>query len=167
MNLLRLFLILTLSISTVYAASRPSNEEVDFTNKVADTLTERLFALLLNEFANTTPENYVEGTEAIALVFDDEIRTFRLVGTPELDPLQESDLPQDKFEEQALRDALKGIPRDELAKSNGKWFIRRSIPLQNFDPSCQICHETWVGLSSDTYVGALMLRVPIERIFEE
>jgi hypothetical protein len=49
----------------------------------------------------------------------------------------------------------------EVERDRGDWFYRRSIPLSVFRPECQLCHANFVGLGSDDWVGALMLKVPI------
>src|SRR5262245_43256301 len=84
--------------SSVVADPPPAPEQDAVAVKVADALTERLFALLLNEFANTTPANSKVGTAAISLVFDDNQSSFRLVG--DLAPLGKTGRPQDDFEEE-------------------------------------------------------------------
>jgi hypothetical protein len=127
---------------------------------VKDTLRDRLMALLLNEFENTTPENFQAGNEAISLVFDDSNRSFRLVG--DLAPLRKSDLPDDSWEKDALEAAKKGLGfGPDVRKVNGSYYVRESIALANFDPSCSICHQNFGPVNPKQYVGALMLRVPV------
>src|SRR4029450_7794135 len=146
--------------NSVLSDEPPTPEQEAFAIKVTDTLTERLFALLLNEFANTTPQNFKIGTAAISLVFDDSQSTFRLVGN--LEPLGKTGRPQDVFEEEALALALQGQGTEGTHKVKGKYYFRRSIPLQNSHTSCAICHQNFASPPNDAWVGALMLRVPVE-----
>jgi hypothetical protein len=84
----------------------------------------------------------------------------RLVGT--LDPLHENDRPQDSFERTALAKAMTGVAFTNVERDQGQWFYRRSVPLSNFAPQCQMCHANFASLASSDWVGALMIRVPID-----
>jgi hypothetical protein len=148
------------AVGLVVADSPPTQEEVDFATTTADLLQAELFAALLQEFAETTPENVEHGKLAISLIFADDNSAFRLVG--EIDPLRENDVPQDTFEEASLALALSGQGNAAVEKVNGKYFLRRSIPLSNFDPSCSACHVNFGDVNPDQYVGALMLKVPTD-----
>ncbi len=139
----------------------PSDEAIAFANRTSDHLANMLVAALVKEIGGTTPENFKEGDLSIGLLFSDSQTNFRLVGT--LDPISENDRPQDSFEKTALAKALAGQPYTDVQRVRGKWFYRRSIPLSNFAPQCKICHPNFASLSSDTNVGALMLKVPIKK----
>ena len=143
------------------AAEPPTADEKAFARQVADTLQERIFALLMNEFANTTADNFEAGNVAISLVFADDNPSFRLVGT--LEPLRGNDTPQDAFEAEALPQAMAGKAVEGVYEVDGEHYFRRSIPLTNFDPSCAICHGNYASPPDDAPVGALMLRVPVIR----
>lgn len=145
----------------IQADEPPKQAEIDFATEVKNTLRDRLFALLLNEFASTTAENFEAGNEAILLVFDDNNGCFRLVGDSE--PLRKNDLPNDAWEGEALEAAKKGGGfGPDVREVNGKYYIRESIALANFDPSCSICHQNFGPVDAEQYVGALMLRVPVQ-----
>jgi hypothetical protein len=146
---------------TIHADPPPNDAQIDFAMEVKNTLRDRLMALLLNEFENTTPENFEAGNEAISLVFDDNNRSFRLVG--DFGPLRESDLPNDSWEKDALEAAKKGYGfGPDVREVTGKYYIRESIALANFDPSCSICHQNFGPVDPKQYVGALMLRVAVQ-----
>jgi hypothetical protein len=144
----------------IQADPPPKQAQIDFAMEVKNTLRDRLMALLLNEFENTTAENFEAGNEAISLVFDDNNRSFRLVG--DVGPLRKNDMPNDSWEKGALEVAKKGQGfGPEVQKVNGRYYIRESIALANFDPSCSICHQNFGPVNPKQYVGALMLRVPV------
>lgn len=78
-------------------------------------------------------------------------------------PLRANDVPQDPFEVAALADALTGTPRTAVEKVSGTWYYRRSIPLSNFREAGHLCHSNFGATPNlSEWVGALMLRVPIE-----
>jgi hypothetical protein len=139
----------------------PSNAAITFASDTADLLLNTLFAALLQEFAETTPANVEQGKRSIGLVFSDEHTNFRLVGTQ--DPLSDNDLPMDTFEDAALGLALTGEAFTTVERVRGKWFYRRSIPLSNFHPACSLCHTNFGPVDPTQWVGALMLKVPIDR----
>ena len=58
---------------------------------------------------------------------------------------------------------MPGSPLTEVQRNNGTWFYRRSIPLSAFRAECALCHSNFVGLDATDWVGALMLKVPIEQ----
>jgi hypothetical protein len=147
-----------------YAAAdppRPTQAEIDFAVEAADLLQAELFAALLKEFAETTPENVEHGKLAIGLIFDDENRAMRLVG--DIDPLGANDTPRDAFETRSLALALDGQGNETVQKVKGKYYFRRSIPLSNFSPACVLCHSAFGPTDPEQWVGALMLRVPTDR----
>jgi hypothetical protein len=141
---------------------RPSDQSVAFAQRTSDLLLATLFAALTQEFDETTPRNVEEGKLSIGLVFSDSHTNFRLVGT--FDPLRENDRPQDNFERTALRFALDGGQlHTDVQRVDGAWFYRRSIPLSVFRSECALCHTNFTGLGAIDWVGALMLKVPINR----
>ena len=139
----------------------PSPEATAKAKVTSDLLLATLFAALLQEFSETTPQNVDEGIDSIGLVFNDKNSNMRLVGTNQ--PLSNNDLPKDSFEETALANALKGQATDAVQKDEGEWVYRRSVPLSNFDPSCGLCHTNFGPVNPTQWVGALMLKVPIDK----
>ncbi len=137
----------------------PTPEEEAFAAQTADKLQDEVLALLTKEFENTTEDNFEAGNKALSLAFNDFHRYFRLVG--DLEPLGETNEPQDVFETNALAGALNGLGVESLEVCNGKYYFRRSLALQNGDASCAICHSNFASPPDDAYVGALMLRVPV------
>jgi hypothetical protein len=143
------------------ATSPPSDQAIAFAQRTSDLLLATLFAALTQEFDETTPQNVEEGNVSIGLVFSDTHSNFRLVGT--FDPLSRNDRPQDRFERDALRLALDGgQPRTAVDSVDGAWFYRRSVPLSVFRSECALCHTNFTGLGAGDWVGALMLKVPIQ-----
>jgi hypothetical protein len=139
----------------------PSQEDIDFAKKTTNLLFATLFAALTQEFDETVPENVEQGKVSIGLVFSDTHSNFRLVG--KFGPLRQNDRPQDSFERRALQKALdNGELVEEVEKIDGDWFFRRSIPLSVFRAECVLCHSNFEGLGATDYVGALMLKVPVE-----
>jgi hypothetical protein len=122
-----------------------------------------------SEFDETTPENVEHGKQAISLIFNDQNRNMRLVGT--FAPLLggNNDRASGSFERTALRLALDGGQAyDALQEDNNTWFYRRSIPLSNtFHPNCVLCHANFTPefFSSTNnpgqWIGTLVLSVPI------
>jgi hypothetical protein len=153
----------TCAIGVVAEAHRhepPTTAQVEFAREASDLMTNTVVAALLQEINETTPANAAQGSLSIGLVFNDRNRDMRLVGT--LQPLSANDLPADEFERDALADALTGAPRTSVEQIGGAWYYRRSIPLSNFQSQCAMCHASYAGLASTAWVGALMLRVPID-----
>jgi hypothetical protein len=141
-------------------AKRPPQEQVEFAQRTGDLLQATLFAALTQEFDETKENNVEEGKRSISLVFNDRNKDMRLVGT--VGPLKENDRPQDAFEHAALELAMKGQPHTDVQQVEGRWYFRRSIPLSNFRSECALCHTNYPAGPTKDYVGALMLRVPIE-----
>ncbi len=137
------------------ADSPPSPSEIDFAHGAMDRLQSELFAALLNEFAGTTPENAAQGKLAIGIIFDDRNTGMRLVGT--LEPLGgRNATPKDAFEQQSLALAMTGEGNQGVEKVAGHWYVRRSVPLANFDPSCHVCHSNFGSTPDPTeWTGAL------------
>jgi len=146
----------------------PSDEPVAFAQRVSDLMLNELLAALFQEFNETTPVNVEEGKQAISLIFNDANRDMRLIGT--FAPLLggNNDLPSDAFERRALRIALQGQGVTSVERVAERWYYRRSIPLSNtFHVNCVLCHTNFTSqffertLNPGQWVGALMLRVPI------
>ena len=100
---------------------------------------------------------------AVARPRQEPLRTaggFRLVG--ESQPLGRTAAPIDDFEEAALALALQGQGFNGVDRVRGKWFLRTSIPLSNFDVSCSLCHANFGPVDPSQFVGGLMLKVPID-----
>jgi len=148
-----------LSIARAHRDPPPTQQEIEFAQEVTDLLQAELFAALLQEFEETTPANVEQGKQAISLIFADDNKALRLVG--DIDPLRNNDRPKDSFETASLALALTGQGNEAVAKVNGKWFVRRSVPLSNFSPACVLCHTAFGPTDPTQWVGALMLRVPI------
>jgi hypothetical protein len=155
----------TCMLGVVAEASRedhsPTAAEVELARETSDLMTNTIVAALLQEINETTPANVAQGNRSIGLIFNDGNRDMRLVGT--LAPFSPNDLPSDDFERSALAVALTGAPFTSVEKVGGDWYYRRSIPLTNFQPQCAMCHPNFSGLPSTAPVGAVMLRVPIDR----
>lgn len=139
----------------------PPAADVAFAGQVADAMIDRIVALLFREFEVTTPENAAVGTEAISNIFHDRNTTMRLVG--DVNPLQRSNYPQDRFEKDALVAAKLGQNLSRTERVNGRWTVRKSIAVATtFSTSCVHCHGNFQGLSNP-WVGALMVRAEVPR----
>ncbi len=138
----------------------PPNEQIAFAEQTSDLMLSTLFAALTQEFDETTADNVEQGKQSISLIFNDQNKDMRLVGT--VAPLKQNDRPSDRFERQANTLAMTGEAYTSVQRVDNKWYYRRSIPLSNFRAECAMCHVNFpVGPTSD-WVGALMLRVPIQ-----
>ncbi len=138
----------------------PPTGQVTFAEQTSDLMLNTLFAALTQEFAETTADNVEQGKDSISLIFNDQNKDMRLVGT--LNPLEESDRPLDNFERQANALAMVGQTYTSVQRVGNKWYYRRSIPLSNFSPKCALCHLNFAAGPTPDLVGALMLRVPIK-----
>jgi hypothetical protein len=147
------------SVTTVRADAPPTQQQIEFAQRSSNLMLATLVAALLQEFAETTPDNVEEGKHSISLIFDDRNDSMRLVG--ELEPLRENDVPQDRFEVAALEQAMQGQAYTAVEKVNGKWAYRRSVPLSNFHEACGMCHTNFGPVNTSQWVGALMLSVPV------
>ncbi|MFN0246198.1 MAG: hypothetical protein ACKV2T_04775 [Kofleriaceae bacterium] len=148
--------------STTEQAShgQPDPEDEMFASAVADAMVDRIVALLFREFAVTTPENAAVGSAAISNVFHDRNDLMRLVG--DVGPLQRSNLPDDRFERDALAAAKLGQNFSRTERIHGRWWVRKSIAISNdFSPTCVFCHPNFANLSNP-WVGALMVRAKAE-----
>ncbi|HEV8485783.1 MAG TPA: hypothetical protein VGV87_19725 [Blastocatellia bacterium] len=151
------------------ANNSPSQEEIAFAKTTSDLLTNEVFAALLKEFGETTPENVEQGKHAISLIFNNANRDIRLIGV--FPPLQGglNDLPSDSFERGSLAKALQGDGNTSVERVGDRWFYRTSIALSNaIHPSCVACHTNFTPQffeqthNEGEWVGALTLRVPID-----
>ena len=152
----------------VWADTAPTAAQIAFAQKVGDLLTNELVAALFQEFNETTAANVEHGKQAISIIFNDRNRDIRLVGTFEPQG-GDNNLPSDSFESAALGAALTGQPQTAVEKVQGQWVFRRSIPLSNtFHVNCVLCHTNFTPQffastgNAGQWVGALMLRVPID-----
>jgi hypothetical protein len=137
----------------------PTSGQITFAQETSDLMLNTLFAALTQEFDETTPNNVEQGKTSISLIFNDQNKDMRLVGT--LNPLEQNDRPRDKFERQANALALAGQAYTSLDRVDDKWYYRRSIPLKNFRAECALCHANFAPGPTSDFVGALMLRVPL------
>jgi hypothetical protein len=139
--------------------STPNSQAVRSAQKTSDLMLATLFAALSQEFAETTSENVEEGKKSISLIFNDQNKDMRLVGT--LNPLRPNDVPEDSFEATALAYAMSGQNYTDVQRVEDKWYYRRSVALSNFHQACVLCHSNFGPLNNTKWVGALMLRVPV------
>jgi hypothetical protein len=137
----------------------PSEDAVEFSRRTSDLMANTVFAALIQEIDETTPDNAEEGSLSIGLIFNDANRDMRLVGT--IDPLRHNDRPSGAFEQGALARAMTGLETTAVQRVSGRWYYRRSLPLSNFREQCAMCHDAFEGMPATAWVGALMLRVPI------
>jgi hypothetical protein len=142
-----------------YAMRQPPAKQVAFAKRTYDLMFATVFAGLSQEFAETTPENVEEGKHSISLIFNDANRDMRLIGN--VDRLRATDKPSDAFEVRANAAAVTtGTAIEAVEKINGKWYYRKSTPLnESISPSCVLCHTTY---GKGQKVGALVLRVPLK-----
>ena len=147
----------------------PTDQEKEFAVQTADLLQNEVFAALLQEFGETTPENVEQGKKAVSLIFHDANRDIRLIGNA--GPLLggNNNIPADDFERESLARALQGQGNTTVERHGSRWYYRRSIALSNsFHTSCAMCHTNFTPqFFQDTnnpgqWVGALTLRVPVK-----
>jgi len=138
----------------------PSSKQIAFAQRTSDLLLATLFAALTQEFDETTVDNVEEGKQSISLVFNNRNKDMRLVGT--FGPLQANNRPRDAFERTAHGLALTGQAYTAVQRVDDQWYYRRSIPLSNFRAECALCHTNFPPGPTPDWMGALMLRVPIE-----
>lgn len=137
----------------------PPTGQVAIAQQTSDLMFNTLFAALTQEFNETTVDNVEQGKHSISLIFNDQNKDMRLVGT--VGPLRQNDRPSDDFERQANTLAMAGQPYTSVQRVNAQWYYRRSIPLSNFRAECALCHVNFKPGPTPDQVGALMLRVPI------
>ncbi|HEX8161232.1 MAG TPA: hypothetical protein VF538_05135 [Pyrinomonadaceae bacterium] len=147
----------------------PTEAEKDVAAQTATLLQKEVFAALLQEFGETTPENVERGKQAVSLIFHDANRDIRLIGSAA--PLLggNNNIPSDPFEQESLALALQGKPNATVERHGNRWYYRRSIPLSNaIHTSCALCHTNFTPQffeqthNPDQWVGALTLRVPVK-----
>jgi hypothetical protein len=147
----------------------PTDQQKEFAEQTADLLQKEVFAALLQEFGETTPENVEQGKIAVSLIFHDANRDIRLIGNAQ--PLLggNNNLPSDPFEQESLALALQGKPNQTVERHGNRWYYRRSIALSNsFHTSCALCHSNYTPEffeqtnNPGQWVGALTLRVPVK-----
>ncbi len=138
----------------------PPTQKVAIAQQTSDLMFNTLFAALTQEFDETTAENVEQGKQSISLIFNDQNKDMRLVGT--VSPLRENDRPSDNFERQANALAMAGQAYTSVQRVDNQWYYRRSIPLSNFRAECALCHINFKPGPTPDQVGALMLRVPIK-----
>jgi hypothetical protein len=148
----------------------PTDAEKEVAVDTANLLQNEVFAALLKEFGETTPENVEQGKQAISLIFHDANRDIRLIGS--FGPLLggNNNIPSDDFEQQSLAKALQGDGNTTVERHGNRWYYRRSIPLSNaIHTSCAQCHTNFTPQffqdthNPDQWVGALTLRVPVNQ----
>ena len=147
----------------------PTEQEKEVAVQTADLLQKEVFAALLQEFGETTPENVEQGKQAVSLIFHDANRDIRLIGNAA--PLLggNNNVPSDQFEQESLALALQGKGNFAVERHGNQWYYRRSVALSNsFHTSCALCHtnftpEYFAQTHNDgQWVGALTLRVPVK-----
>src|SRR5918998_546483 len=163
-------LVVLIAVASIMAFGRPDNPPPTegskaFAVQTADLLQAEVFAALLQEFGETTPENVEQGKLAVSLVFHDANRDIRLIG--KFDPLLggNNNIPSDPFEQQSLALALQGQPNQTVERHGNRWYYRRSVALSNsFHTSCTLCHANFTPQFFEStnnpgqWVGALTLR---------
>src|SRR3954463_1363067 len=138
--------VLGLTAASADERRAPSPAQGAFAQKVSDLMLNELVAALFQEFDETTSANVAHGRQAISLIFNDVNRDMRLIGT--LAPLLggANDYPSDRFEHDALRQALKGEAIADVQKVNDTWYYRRSVPLTNtMHANCVLCHANFTA----------------------
>ena len=167
-------LILLLAVAGIVAFGRvnndpPTDAEKEVAVQTTNLLQAEVFAALLQEFGETTPENVEQGKQAISLVFNDANRDIRLIGG--FQPLLggNNNIPSDPFERESLALALQGKGNFTVERQGNRWYYRRSIALSNtIHTSCALCHTNFTPEffqqthNPDQWVGALTLRVQIK-----
>jgi hypothetical protein len=167
-------LVILITVAALVASGRvnndpPADQQKEFAAQTADLLQNEVFAALLQEFGETTPENVEQGKQAVSLIFHDANRDIRLIGN--FQPLLggNNNLPSDTFEQESLALALQGKPNTTVERHGNRWYYRRSIALSNaMHTSCALCHSNFTPQffeSTDNegqWVGALTLRAPVK-----
>ena len=147
----------------------PTDQQKEFAEQTADLLQKEVFAALLQEFGETTPENVEQGKQAVSLIFHDANRDIRLIGNSA--PLLggNNNIPSDAFEQESLALALQGQPNTTVERHGNRWYYRRSVALSNaMHTSCALCHSNFTPQffeqtnNPGQWVGALTLRVAVK-----
>lgn len=167
-------LVVLIAVAALVAYGRvnndpPTDQQKEVAEQTADLLQKEVFAALLQEFGETTPENVEQGKQAVSLIFHDANRDIRLVGNYQ--PLLggNNNIPSDAFEQESLALALQGKPNQAVERHGNRWYYRRSVALSNsFHTSCALCHANFTPQffeqtnNPGQWVGALTLRVPVK-----
>jgi len=167
-------LVVLIAVAALVAFGRagndpPTDQQKEFAVQTTDLLQNEIFAALLQEFGETTPENVEQGKLAVSLIFHDANRDIRLIGN--FQPLLggNNNLPSDPFEQESLALALQGQPNTTVERQGNRWYYRRSIALSNaMHTSCALCHSNFTPQffqqtnNPGQWVGALTLRVPVK-----
>ncbi|MFL6255093.1 MAG: hypothetical protein ACJ74T_08710 [Pyrinomonadaceae bacterium] len=147
----------------------PTDQQKEVAEQTANLLQKEVFAALLQEFGETTPESVEQGKQAVSLIFHDANRDIRLIGNAQ--PLLggNNNIPSDAFEQESLALALQGKPNQAVERHGNRWYYRRSIALSNaMHTSCALCHANFTPQffeqtnNPGQWVGALTLRVPVK-----
>ena len=156
------------TIAYAHDDDMPSSAQIAAAQDVSALLANEVVAALFQEFNETTAANVEHGKQAISLIFNNRNKDIRLIGTFEPQG-GANNRPSDSFENAALAAALTGQPQTGVEKVEGQWLLRRSIPLSNtFHANCVLCHTNFTPQffastgNPGQWVGALMLRVPID-----
>ncbi|HKP72871.1 MAG TPA: hypothetical protein VJT82_08035 [Pyrinomonadaceae bacterium] len=168
-------IVVLVAVATFVAYGRvnndpPTDQQKEVAVQTANLLQKEVFAALLQEFGETTPENVEQGKQAVSLIFHDANRDIRLIGNA--NPLLggNNNIPADDFEQESLALALQGKPNQTVERHGNRWYYRRSIALSNaMHTSCAMCHSNFTPQffeqtnNPDQWVGALTLRVPVKQ----
>ena len=146
-------LVVLLAVASLVAFARvnndpPTDQQKEFAEQTADLLQKEVFAALLQEFGETTPENVEQGKQAVSLIFHDSNRDIRLIGV--FPPLLggNNNIPSDPFERQSLALALQGKPNMTVERVGNRWYYRRSIALSRSSTPSPVTAETSTGRRS-------------------
>jgi hypothetical protein len=167
-------LVVLLAVAALVAYGRvnndpPTDQQKEVAEQTANLLQKEVFAALLQEFGETTPENVEQGKQAVSLIFHDANRDIRLIGN--VQPLLggNNNIPSDAFEQESLALALQGKANETVERHGNRWYYRRSIALSNtFHTSCALCHSNFTPQyfeqtnNPGQWVGALTLRVQVK-----
>jgi hypothetical protein len=167
-------LVVLLAVAALVAYGRvnndpPTDQQKEVAVQTANLLEKEVFAALLQEFGETTPENVEQGKQAVSLVFHDANRDIRLIGNAQ--PLLggNNNIPSDAFEQESLALARQGKANQTVERHGNRWYYRRSIALSNtFHTSCALCHSNFTPQyfeqthNPGQWVGALTLRVEVK-----
>src|SRR5215211_3199466 len=112
-------LVILIAVAAIVAFGRvnndpPTDAEKEVAVQTANLLQNEVFAALLQEFGETTPENVELGKQAVSLIFHDANRDIRLIGN--FQPLLggNNNIPSDPFEQESLALALQGKPNQTV-----------------------------------------------------
>lgn len=76
------------------------------------------------------------------------------------EPINDENKPQDAFEREAIKQLLAGKPYyEQVAKRDGKEYLRAATPLPVVLDKCIVCHENYRGKK---IIGGLGYMLPLE-----